>query len=80
MSDDEVINFIIESLMVVAPERQSYFQNISLDSDVKNLGIDSIQTMELIGVIEDRLARTFAENELTKVHKIADLAALIRRN
>jgi len=79
MQDEDALEMIREALCQVAPERAQQFQKLTLDSEVKSLGIDSILTLEMIGNLEDGLARTFEEHELAKVNKLSDLAALIRR-
>jgi len=78
MTDQEILNLIKEALCTVAPDNKERFEQLTLDSDVKSLSIDSILTLEMVGEIEDRLARTFEEQELAKVNKLSDIAKLIR--
>lgn len=78
MTDQEVLSLIKEALAQVAPTRKEQFANLSMDARIDDLGLDSIATMEMVGAIEDKIETTFEEAELAKVHKIADLAKLVK--
>ncbi len=78
MDDAEVLSLIRQALDEVAPDRADQFEKVTLATEIKDLDIDSIVTLEMVGSIEDRLASTFDEDELAKVKNLGDIAALIR--
>jgi len=77
MDEQDALALIKEALCEVAPENASYFQQLTLDAHIKDLGIDSVRILEMVGAIEDRLARTFPEDELTRAQTLRSLATLI---
>jgi len=46
--------------------------------EIDVLGMDSVATLELVGVLEDRVARTLPDGELAKVRTRRDSAMLMR--
>jgi acyl carrier protein len=58
--------------------RRAEFANLSLETKIEALGLDSIATMEMVNFIEERIEVTFPDEELAKVQKVGDLAGLIR--
>jgi acyl carrier protein len=79
MNDEQVLELIQEALHETVDGRvAARFGPVSLDMQIRELGIDSILVMEMVGAIEDRLARTFREDELAKARTLRDLASLIR--
>lgn len=80
MDDKDALEMIKDALSSITPEREEHFKQLTLDSDIKSLQIDSIRTLEMIGIIEDRLATTFEEQEISKLQSLRDLVDLIRRS
>jgi acyl carrier protein len=78
MNDAEALALIKGALTEVAPEQRGGLDGLTLDSEIKDLGIDSIRTLEMVGSIEDHLARIFDEQELARVKTLGDLVTLIR--
>jgi acyl carrier protein len=79
MSDQEILALIRSALGSVAPTRTADFVNLSADSKIEALGLDSIATMEMVNFVEEKIGVTFADEDLAKVQMIGDLVALIRR-
>jgi acyl carrier protein len=78
MDDEEVLRQVREILCAIIPADRERFQRLTLTSDVRHIGVDSLQLLEMIARLEDLLARAFDERELAKVQRIADIATLIR--
>ena len=78
MTDSEIIALIQSALAEVAPNRTADFADISLDTKIEALGLDSIATMEMVGFIEERVDATFPDEELAKVQRVGHLAGLIK--
>lgn len=79
MSDQEILALIRSALGSVAPTRTADFVNLSADSKIEALGLDSIATMEMVNFVEEKIGVTFADEDLAKVQLIGDLVSLIRR-
>ncbi|QED30085.1 acyl carrier protein [Microvenator marinus] len=78
MNDNEVIALIKEALDEVAPGKSAEVTLANMDMKIRDLAIDSVVTMEMVGVIEERLNTTFPDEDLAQVSKLSDLAKLIR--
>lgn len=76
MNDQEILGLIKEALFEVAPNKD--FGNITLETTIEDLSLDSIATMEMVGYLEDKVDDTFPDEALASVHAIKDLAALVR--
>ena len=79
LTDDQILNFVREAVVEVAPARTEALETLSLDVNIRDLAMDSVETMEMIGVIEEELGVIFADDELAQVVKFSDLAAVMRR-
>ena len=78
MTDSEIITIIKNALDEVAPGKSDKLDDSDLDVKIRDLSIDSVATMEMVGCIEEELGTTFPDEELAKVSKLSDLADLIR--
>ena len=78
MNDAEIIGIIQKALLDVAPNRAGDFNDISLETTIESLGLDSIATMEMVGFLEEQVDTTFPDEELTAVSTVGHLANLIR--
>ena len=78
MDQHEALNLIREALAEVAPQQLDKISQLTADTEIKDLGVDSIRIMEMLGNIEDRLGRTFAEDVLASAKTIGHVIALIQ--
>jgi len=78
MTDHEILDLIQRSLQEVVPKRGIKLADLQTDATLRELGVDSLSAMELVTVLEARTGRTFADETLSRVHKVADLLALVR--
>jgi acyl carrier protein len=51
--------------------------NLTLDTRIAQLAMDSVVVMETIGLLEEQLAVRFTEDDLAKLTTLRDLDALI---
>ncbi|MEM1025529.1 MAG: acyl carrier protein [Myxococcota bacterium] len=59
-------------------------QNVTVDevdgkTELASLGMDSVMTMEVIGIMEERLDIRFPDEDLATLKTIADLTTLVQR-
>ena len=78
MNDAEILDLLKKALLEVAPGRAKDFENISVETTIEELDIDSVSTMEMVGFLEEQTDKTFPDEDLSRVHKLGDLATLIR--
>jgi acyl carrier protein len=78
MDDDAALNLIREALCEVAPEKATHFSTLHQGTQIKDLGIDSIRIMEMLGNLEDRLGRTFAEDALASAKTLGHVMVLVQ--
>jgi acyl carrier protein len=74
----------VDEIDIVALFKEAVFEaqgrrleNVTLDSQLSELKLDSIAVMETIGVIEQRLGVRFADEDLTKLSSLRDLEKLV---
>ncbi|MDF1563112.1 MAG: acyl carrier protein [Deltaproteobacteria bacterium] len=78
MNDQEILGLLKEALAEVAPARAADFDSITLEATIEDLDLDSVSTMEMVGFLEERVDVIFPDEELARVSRLGDLAALIR--
>jgi acyl carrier protein len=78
MTDEEVVGLLRTALREAMPERASEIESLDLNLELRDLGISSVVAMEIIGYVEDALARTFRREELAGVRRLSDIAGLIQ--
>ena len=79
MSDEQALNMVRSAIGEVVAGGAELFSEITLDTKIGDLAIDSVQTMEMVGVIEENLGALFGEEELAQIVHFRDLADLMRR-
>jgi acyl carrier protein len=79
MSNDEVLSVIREALRGALPDRAADFDGITFETELVDLRIGSLSTMEVIGSIEDRMATTFRREDLARITRLGDIASLMLR-
>lgn len=73
-------NELIELFQAAASEIVGRtFENIELKTEINELGIDSVDLLEIFGYVEDELGIKLADADLAEVTTLRDLAKLIRR-
>ncbi|MGM0578618.1 MAG: acyl carrier protein [Myxococcota bacterium] len=78
MKDQDILELVEVALDDVAPGWRDSVDDFGLHIKMKDLSIDSVATMEMVGRIEEELGVTFADEQLAQVSKLDDLATLIR--
>jgi acyl carrier protein len=78
MNDEEILALIKEALRHTVSDRAGEFENLTLDSELHDIALGSLSTMEMISYIEERLVTTFRLQDLARVKRLEDLAVLLR--
>jgi acyl carrier protein len=78
MTDGEALDLVKAALIEVQPDRRNDFENVTLETPVQDLALDSLKMMEMIACLEDTLVRTFEEQRLRYVVTLGDIVTLVR--
>lgn len=78
MTDNQIEELLKQSLAEVAPKIAAANPELSLSMTIKELGMDSVALMEMVGVIEEEVGVEFPEERLAQIKSLADLANFIR--
>ena len=78
MNDDRILQLVTAALNSVAPGWNKNDEPLDMSLKMKDLSIDSVSTMEMVGYIEEELAVTFPDEDLVQISRLEDLAGLIR--
>jgi acyl carrier protein len=78
MNETEILALVKDALAEVAPNRAAEFDAIDLNTKIRDLGIDSVAAMEMVGFVEEKLEVTFPDEDLAQLNTFNDLANLIR--
>jgi acyl carrier protein len=76
MSDADILVLLKESLMEVVPGRDSDWSQVTLDTTIDDLSVDSVTFMELVSAVEERVGKVFPDDKLAQLTNFRDLAAL----
>lgn len=76
-TNEEIIEIFKESVKEV--DMNVKVETVSMDTELSQLGLDSVMTMEVIGVLEEKLNVRFPDDELATLKSMSDLSELIRK-
>lgn len=78
MTIDESLALVRTALLTVVPDKADAVADLSGDSEIAALGVDSIGLLEASAFIEDTLGAAFPDDRLARVEKVSDFMELIR--
>ena len=76
MSYEETARAVLEEVYRVAKERA---RNITLDTDIPSLGLDSLERMEILASLEDRFGGQFPEDVLPTMSTAREVVEGVRK-
>ena len=76
LSYDETVRVVLEEVYKVAKERA---RNLTVDSDITELGLDSLERMEILAALEDRFGGQFPETILPTLFTAREVVDAIRK-
>lgn len=80
MDQNQIVGLIKKALDEVAPNKVDADKPLPLDKKIQDLGIDSVASMEMIGVLEELLETTFPDAELQKINTFQDVVNLVQKH
>lgn len=79
MNDDEILTLLKSSLDEIAPGWAKGVSEFGQHVKFRDLSVDSVQVMEMVGIIEDKCACEFSDEDLAGIHTVGDMVTLIRK-
>ena len=76
-TNEEIIEIFKESVKEV--DVNVKVDKVSMETELAQLGLDSVMTMEVIGVLEEKLNLRFPDEDLATLKSMTDLSNLIRK-
>lgn len=77
MNDAELLTLFKKGLNEVAPGREAEFDKVTMETNMDDLGMDSVSLMELVGYVEQHVGKTFPDDRLANLVTFRDLASLV---
>jgi acyl carrier protein len=70
----EVVGLFVDALHEVTGKS---FSGIGHDSVIGDLGVDSLSLMQIVGILEDQVGVTLADEEIARIRTVGDIERLI---
>lgn len=77
MNDQQIIALFQEAVAEV--DGNVKLGEMTAATELSSLGLDSVMTMEVIGVMEEKLNVRFPDEDLATLKNMGDLTTLVRR-
>jgi acyl carrier protein len=71
------MNLIKTAISAVDPSKTAKAANIRPDMEIRELGLDSVATMEMVAHLEEKLETQFSDEVMIRIQTFGDLVALI---
>ncbi|PKN59233.1 MAG: hypothetical protein CVU56_01780 [Deltaproteobacteria bacterium HGW-Deltaproteobacteria-14] len=79
MNDNEIISLMKSSLDEVAPGWSKEVKDFGPEVKFRDMAVDSVQIMEMVGIIEEKCDCQFADEDLAQINRVGDMLSLIKR-
>ncbi|HJL40333.1 MAG TPA: acyl carrier protein [Myxococcales bacterium LLY-WYZ-16_1] len=76
-TQEEIIKLFKDSVREV--DQSIVVDQVDAQTDLSSLGMDSVMTMEVIGILEERLDIRFPDEDLATLRTMSDLTQLVQR-
>lgn len=80
MTKEQIIAMIQDAVNDVAPGKVSKIDDSNINTPIRELGIDSVASMEMVSVVEENLDLNFPDDDLAGVNTLNDLVKLVERD
>jgi acyl carrier protein len=76
----EAIEMIKAAITAVDTSKASRLAMVRPETEIRELGLDSVATMEMVGYLEERLETQFSDEVMVRINTFGDLVALIEKS
>ena len=71
------LDLIKEAILAVDPTKASKLATVSATQEIRELGMVSVATREMVGFLEEKLETQFSDEVMVRINTFGDLIALI---
>lgn len=71
------LDLIKEAILAVDPTKAAKLAAVTPAQEIRELGMDSVATMEMVGFLEEKLETQFSDEVMVRINTFGDLIALI---
>ena len=79
MTENEILTLLTNALNEVAPGWSKEVADFTTEVKFRDMAVDSVQIMEMVGFIEDECNCQFADEDLAQINKVGDMVNLIKK-
>ncbi|MFT7578579.1 MAG: acyl carrier protein [Myxococcota bacterium] len=79
MNEAEILNLMKSSLDEVAPGWSKEVTEFGAEVKFRDMAVDSVQIMEMVGIIEEKCDCQFADEDLAQITKVGDMMSLVKK-
>lgn len=79
MNENEILGLMKEALDEVAPGWSKEVKEFGPQVKFRDMAVDSVQIMEMVGIIEERCDCQFADEDLAQINKVGDMVTLVKK-
>jgi acyl carrier protein len=76
----ESIELIKAAIAAVDPTKVSKLAGVKREMEIRELGMDSVATMEMVGFLEDKLETQFSDEVMIRIQTFGDLVDLVEKS
>ncbi len=76
----EAMELIKAAITAVDTSKAGKLATIKPETEIRDLGLDSVATMEMVGYLEEKLDVQFSDEVMVRINTFGDLVQLIEKN
>ncbi len=76
----QAIDLIKAAILEVDPSKASKLATVKPTQEIRELGMDSVATMEMVGYLEEELQVQFSDEVMVRINTFGDLIALVEKS
>ena len=74
------LELIKAAIVAVDPSKASKLAAVNAKTEIRELGMDSVATMEMVGYLEEKLNTQFSDEVMIRIQTFGDLQTLVERS
>ena len=76
----ESMDLIKSAIAAVDPTKTPKLGSVTPKTEIRELGMDSVATMEMVGFLEEKLETQFSDEVMIRIQTFGDLVDLIEKS
>lgn len=74
------LDLIKAAITAVDPSKTAKLANVTPKTEIRELGMDSVATMEMVGYLEEKLETQFSDEVMIRIQTFGDLISLVEKS